>query len=91
MDRDNADQVRAGIIKSIKENSVYKGYGMARTWHGREVREHYGRISNLRENIPHFERWSFSIADGENEYLDHRARTCCWRQCRISAIRIATF
>lgn len=47
---------------------------MARTWHGREVREHYGRISNLRENIPHFERWSFSIADGENEYLDLIAR-----------------
>ena len=47
---------------------------MASTWHGREVREHYGRISNLREHIPHFERWSFSIADGENEYLDLIAR-----------------
>ena len=47
---------------------------MARTWYGREVQEHYERISNLREHIPHFERWPFSIEDSENEYLDLIAR-----------------
>ena len=48
---------------------------MARTWHGREVRESKGRISNLREEIPSFGRWSFGIEENnENEYLDLIAR-----------------
>jgi hypothetical protein len=47
---------------------------MARTWHGREVRESKGRISNLRGEIPSFGRWPFGIEDNENEYLDLIAR-----------------
>lgn len=47
---------------------------MARTWHGREVRESKGRISNLREDIPSFGRWPFGIEENENEYLDLIAR-----------------
>ena len=47
---------------------------MARTWHGREVQEESGWISDLREKIPHFGRWPFSIEDNENEYLDLIAR-----------------
>ncbi len=48
---------------------------MARTWHGREVRESKGQIRNLREEIPSFGRWPSSVEkDSENEYLDLIAR-----------------
>ena len=40
-----------------------------RTWHGREVKEDEGLISDLCQHIPHFTSGSFRLGPGENEYL----------------------
>lgn len=45
------------------------------TWHGREVKIYKGSIKDLRQKIPDFGRYPFSIEEGiENEYLDLIAR-----------------
>lgn len=45
------------------------------TWHGREVEIYKGSIDDLRQDIPDFGRYPFSIEEGvENEYLDLIAR-----------------
>ena len=44
-------------------------------WSGREVKESKGSISEIRDEIPHFEREPFAIKDGgQNKYLDRIVR-----------------